>query len=442
MDYDVVVEALKFLQKIHPSYKDVRIASTNDCKWEQQIISVQQDPIIVNDEASIAHEAHMASDIAEGWDPNCRVPQTKDSPLDADFGTILCMRNEGFTKDPAASVRNVLEAVQKAKETKTTITLGSDPINEFSGFCWMLSKGFPCEFPLGVTEADVNGAGSLKNGVLQRLLKFYDGRLAKNQVLHLWLTNMKMRHRALGSMSAYAKKRSQEELVREINSDQFDVDCAIAQKDPTSEEAKDLVRRLGPLIKLAGAQVPWGPLERLSAVHHLYALYHTFGPPSFFITFAPKTLNNEIVLRCVFLLQKYPDSRSFTLWNCHLNFLLFRFAQMQSGNVEQADLKLPENLQKRVALLTSNTIAQARAYSLIVRLVAEVLFGIPGTHTVKKSHKPVPGLFGLANAFYCVHEVQSRNALHGHMTLWVKVLDPRLIHRIVHVPELRKQLLG
>ena len=353
------------------------------------------------------------------------------------------MRNKGFSSDPAAAVKNVLESVQKAKETKTSIKLGSEPINEFTGFCGMLSKGFPWEFPLGVTEVDLNGAGPLKNGVLQRLLKFYDGRIGKNQVLHLWLTNIKMRHRALGSMSAYAKKRSQEELVREMNSQQFDVDCAIASQDPTSQEAKELVRRLGPLIKLAGSHVPWGPLERLSAVHHLYALYHTFGPPSFFITFAPKTLNNSIVLRLVVpiiqtsLMMTHPI---FLYYN--LLMLVTRFAQMQSEKYEEVDLKLPENLQKKVAILTSNPIAQARAYSLIVRLVAEVLFGIPATHTVKKSHKPVRGLFGVANAFYCVHEVQSRSALHGHIILWAKILDPRLIHRVVHVPELRNRLLG
>ena len=314
MDYDVVVKGLKFLQKTHPSYKNVRIASATECKWEEQRISVQQDPIIVNDKASKAHEAHMTSDIAEGWDPNCRVPQSKESPLDADFGTVLCVRNEGFTSDPAASVRKVLESVQKAKETKTSIKLESNPINEFTGFCGMLSKGFPCEFPLGVTETDLNGAGPLKQGVLLRLLKFYDGRLAKNEVLHLWLTNMKMRHRSLSSMSAYAKKRSQQELVRVMNSDKFAEDCAIATKDPNSAEAKELVRRLGPLIKLAGTHVPWGPLERLSAVHHLYALYHSFGPPSFFITFAPKTLNNKIVLRLVFFLKRHCHSLCITLF--------------------------------------------------------------------------------------------------------------------------------
>ena len=117
---------------------------------------------------------------------------------------------------------------------------------------------------------------------------------------------------------------------------------------------------------------------------------------------------------------------------------------MQSGKREEVgevDLQLPENLQKRVAVLASNTVAQARAYALLVRTIAEVLFGIPPTHTVKKAHKPVLGLFGLAQAYYCVHEVQCRNALHGHITLWVKNLDPKLIHRIVHVPELREKLI-
>ena len=59
MDYDVVVKALKFLKTTHPSYKKVRIASADECKWEEQSTSVHQDPIIVNDKVSEAHEAHI-----------------------------------------------------------------------------------------------------------------------------------------------------------------------------------------------------------------------------------------------------------------------------------------------------------------------------------------------------------------------------------------------
>ena len=50
------------------------------------------------------------------------------------------------------------------------------------------------------------------------------------------------------------------------------------------------------MIRLADWKVPWGPLERLSVTVCLHTLCHTFGPASFFITFAPKTLTNELVL--------------------------------------------------------------------------------------------------------------------------------------------------
>ena len=49
-----------------------------------------------------------------------------------------------------------------------------------------------------------------------------------------------------------------------------------------------------PLIRFAGQQVPWSSLERLSATYRLCTLYHTFGPPSFFTTFTPKTLTNLV----------------------------------------------------------------------------------------------------------------------------------------------------
>ena len=429
MSYSTAVKVLTLLKQTHCGYADVHICSKEDCEWEGMKSSItvsvcgscmrmacplgicndcllQEDPVVVEDAGAAAHEAHVTSDIAEGWDPRCRTSQSAGSPDDADFGAVLSMTNDGLSKDPKDQIAEVLQAVKEAKkETRTTIEVAAKPICEFTEFPKMLSGGFPAEFPLGVTAEDLGGSGPPKQAVLNRLLKFYDGRVAKNPILLLWLTNMRMRHKAIGTTSAYARKESQEKLVEFMNSRSFEIDCAIAEEDPSSQEAQELVRRVGPLLRLAGSKVPWGPLERLSATYHLYALYHTFGPPSFFITFAPKTITNHMVLK---------------------------FGCMQAGEVITLDLNLPENLQRRVELLASNTIAQARAYSLIVRMVAAKLFGIPCTHTVKKSRKPVVGLFGLANAFYGVHEVQSRNALHAHMVLWTKAIDPRLVHRHVH----------
>ena len=370
---------------------------------------------MVDDPDARAHEAHVTSDIAEGWDPRSKTKQSEGSPDDADFGAVLSLTNDGLHKDPDEAVAAILQAVKQAKkETRTTIEVESKPICEFTEFSKMLSGGFPAEFPLGVTPEDLGGPGPMKNAQLHRMLKFYDGRVAKNPVLLLWLTNMRMRHKAIGATSAYARKESQEQLVRFMNHEQFERDCLVAEQDPSSTEAKELVQRVGPLLRLAGSKVPWGPLERLSATYHMYAMYHIFGPPAFFITFAPKTITNGLVLK---------------------------FGCMQADEETEVDLHLPENLQRRVELLASNTIAQARAYSLIVRLVAEQLFGIPCTHHVRTTHKPVVGLFGLPNAFYGVHEVQARNALHAHLLLWVKAVDPKLVHRHVHRPDVRKKFV-
>ena len=85
--------------------------------------------------------------------------------------------------------------------------------------------------------------------------------------------------------------------------------------------------------------------------------------------------------------------------------------------------------------------AQGRAYALIVEAVTTVLFGVRPIHTAKKQHQPQPGLFGTASAFYGVTEVQSRNALHAHMVLWVRSLDPRMIEKFAHEPLARERII-
>ena len=71
----------------------------------------QDDPIVVDDDNVKAFEAHVTSDIAEGWDPSCKTKQTANSPDDADFGAVLSMNHNGTSKDPKEQVAEVLEAV-------------------------------------------------------------------------------------------------------------------------------------------------------------------------------------------------------------------------------------------------------------------------------------------------------------------------------------------
>ena len=319
MRYSDVVNALQMLKIMHPRYKNVVIASKDDVKWEEQKESIHKKVI---QRADGFREAAGSSDIALGWDPKCRTKQVHDAPKDGDFGTVMIVGKHDLKADPVKAVHTMCQDLCKAKESKATISMGHAPINEYSNFAEILSGGFPVEFPLGITADNIGGGGGPMNKKhLHRLMRFYDGRVSKNETLLMYLCDVMMRHTSQGNVTARVKKQAAAKLVQITNSAQFVTDCVVAEKDPESVEAKELVQQIGPLVRVAGAHVPWGPLERLSATHHLYALYHTFGPPAFFITFAPKTLTNELVLE---------------------------FGQMQADEkYRTVEMQLPQNLQHR-----------------------------------------------------------------------------------------------
>ena len=319
MRYSEVVDALKMLKIMHPRYKEVEIAGKDEIKWEEQKQSVFKDIIIRPDGK---REAHESSDIAKGWEPGSRTKQSKGSPCDADFATVMVLGKDSMKPSPLLAVQEVCKAVVEAKRsTKTTIEVGEVPVNEYKEFATLLSGAFPVEFPLGIRDDDLGGGGGLiSKKHLHRLVRFYDGRVAKNETLLMYLCNAISRHRSQSNVTARVRKDSAAKLVELANSEKFQHDSAIAEKDPESEEAKELVKQISPLVQLAGGKVPWSPLERLSATHHMYALYHTFGPPAFFVTFAPKTLTNELVLT---------------------------FGLIQGDPGDTTDLRLPENLQHR-----------------------------------------------------------------------------------------------
>lgn len=249
------------------------------------------------------------------------------------------------------------------------------------------------EFPFGVTSEELGSTGTVLKRILRRLTRVYDGRVAHNYVLLMYVANLVYRHASLAATSARVNMESSAAVVEIVNHPEWRERSEIVSNNPTGPEAKALIKQIAPLIRLAGKRVPWSPMERLSASYHIYALYHVFGAPAFFVTFSPKVLTNQLMLT---------------------------FGEMQSPD-KGVDLTLPKNLQHRVQLLTSNTIAQARAYELMLDAVLTVLFGIKPESKSHKTHMPRPGLFGIPTAYYGVTECQARNALHAHFVIWVRI---------------------
>ena len=270
------------------------------------------------------------------------------------------------------------------------------------------------EFPFGVTSEELGSTGTVLKRILRRLTRVYDGRVAHNYVLLMYVANLVYRHASLAATSARVNMESSAAVVEIVNHPEWRERSEIVSNNPTGPEAKALIKQIAPLIRLAGKRVPWSPMERLSASYHIYALYHVFGAPAFFVTFSPKVLTNQLMLT---------------------------FGEMQSPD-KGVDLTLPKNLQHRVQLLTSNTIAQARAYELMLDAVLTVLFGIKPESKSHKTHMPRPGLFGIPTAYYGVTECQARNALHAHFVIWVRTMHPDMIQRIAHDDHLRQVLVN
>ena len=70
-------------------------------------------------------------------------------------------------------------------------------------------------------------------------------------------------------------------MKKKKNEPKFDNILQLARDDPTSTAGKkavqDILDAFSPLIRTIGAKIPWNPLERKSALSHLYAMTQTYG---------------------------------------------------------------------------------------------------------------------------------------------------------------------
>jgi len=76
MEYDTVVGHIKKLQQTGV-YKDLKLASKEDCQWDENVNAIQKEVAVFNDHRATVHEAKVRSDTAQQWDPSCDVKQDK-----------------------------------------------------------------------------------------------------------------------------------------------------------------------------------------------------------------------------------------------------------------------------------------------------------------------------------------------------------------------------
>ena len=81
-----------------------------------------------------------------------------------------------------------------------------------------------------------------------------------------------------------------------VNREDFRDMLSHAISNPDSEHAKNIKRKVLPLLKVIGSKVKWSPFERKCTLGRHYALYHAYGLPLLFGTISPGMRNSPLAL--------------------------------------------------------------------------------------------------------------------------------------------------
>jgi hypothetical protein len=200
-----------------------------------------------------------------------------------------------------------------------------------------------------------------------------------------------------------------------------------------------------PLVRVGGAEVSFGPVERARAACDLYANCRRFGLPTFFFTLAPD-YRDPLTLRLgiskpIYSGFPYNDGKNEDGSGGYRDALHTWDISGRPGNTFfEAEYKITtSHLQD---IVRKNATAQAIVYMSMLKTVFEGLLGISMDEHIKKS---IPlssrqiGIFGRTRAASLSTECQGRGTLHGHCLAWVE-LTPLVLQRLAGREDFSEQI--
>jgi uncharacterized short protein YbdD (DUF466 family) len=192
-----------------------------------------------------------------------------------------------------------------------------------------------------------------------------------------------------------------------------------AAANSKGKEARILLAKVRPLVSVCGRSTKWSALERSAVQGKLFSMAQVFTPFGLFVTYSPKALDCELVIRNAAIQLGLKDS-------------------------EIKDLFAPANLNKRVRMVSDNPVAQARAFQHLTRGFCNIILGLPQYNEHKNRAmrtKHPKGLFGTTQAFFGPIEVQHRGTLHLHNMIQTEELKPALLQRFAHDPDVMQAFI-
>lgn len=189
-----------------------------------------------------------------------------------------------------------------------TVSCRGEPINEFLDNDQLFLGAFPDLFFLGVK---LPKSGSVPTSFAQHLLRQAGNRFAQVDELLFALFNQSQRHAAAKQVAARVRTDtvSLQRFTDLVESSDFMNNLDHAIKSPNSPEARALLARISPLIRVAGISIPFGPVQQNLAISKLCAMLHFFGLPAWFITVSPSDLDSKLILCLSVPLQNNEEDR-------------------------------------------------------------------------------------------------------------------------------------
>jgi len=395
-----------------------RFEHHSDEVWESQVNAYQND-IIAEPQKNIRNiETILRSDVAQGWDTELRMEQC-DKTVDAEFTDVMV--TEDSSKDPDTQIIDSLLGLHNEMQSKDDcdeqlqIRIKDKPLNEYSNNPEILHLAFPLLFPLGITARQIGSSGLLRQRTVRRLLCSANGRFARSKSLLFLLMNQKMRHD--NNMNVALRINANTELSRKfvkfVNSEDFERLCIAAAANPKGKCARILLAKVRPLVAVSGQTTKWSALERSACKGKLFSMAQIFTPSALFVTFAPKALDCDLVVRNAAVQLGMSDCEIISLFNA-------------------------ARLNERVRIVSDNPVAQARAFEHIVRGFCNVILGMERWNERDSREQRIQrkrGIFGTPLAYFGPIETQHRGTLHLHVMVQVAELLPAILQRFAHDDE-------
>ena len=312
-----------------------------------------------------------------------------------------------------------MDAVDDVPTRKQRVYLRDTLMNEYRDNPELIGGAFADLLPLGFTKADMGGkGGTLPKKMVRAWFLSRDRRFAEHKAFNHFMFNQKLRHdtNVKVSVKVRGNDAKTQELTQLVNEEDFEARLLTAIKNPTSMEAKEISKKVLPLLKIVGSRVGWSSLERSNTLTRLYAMNQFFGTSFLFVTLSPSMRNTPLAIRMC-----SPDGQETTLPPLHM----------------------------RTKMIADNPIVTARVFDRMMRAFFEIICGFPLDHftglatnvdrLLNINESEYVGAFGKLKAIYAIIEDQTGGSLHMHGHLWGQI-DNRVLTRWIHDPSFRKKV--